>query len=122
MLCILEDFLPQLDHYVSEHEAHLDFTSLLSQKEGRDSNDSSAEREKPEARQQNAPTGSEVDEDYVRALEMYCLLKQRLLDIKHNWKTVVQEAFTGHGRHTGNLWCICVLLVLLQPQPKNAIS
>ena len=42
-----------------------------------------------------------IDEDYVHALEIYCLLRQRLVDIKHNWKTVVSRALWQHGRHTG---------------------
>ena len=36
---------------------------------------------------------SSVDEDYVVTLELYCLLKQCLLNIKHNWKAVVTVAF-----------------------------
>lgn len=36
-----------------------------------------------------------VDEDYVAALELYCLLKQYLLDIKHNWRTVVAVALAS---------------------------
>ena len=36
--------------------------------------------------------GSCVDEDYVGVLELYCLLKQCLLDIKHNWRAVMTVA------------------------------
>lgn len=49
-------------------------------------------------RQELAATG--VDEQYVRALEMYCLLKQRLSDVRHSWKAVVKEALADHGQHT----------------------
>ena len=42
-----------------------------------------------------------LNEEYVRTLEMYCLLKQRLLNIRHNWKEVVKEALFDHGKHTG---------------------
>ena len=38
-------------------------------------------------------TCSSVDEDYVVALELYCLLKQCLLDLKHNWRAVAAVAF-----------------------------
>lgn len=36
-----------------------------------------------------------VDEDYVAALELYCLLKQCSLDIKHNWRTVMAVALAS---------------------------
>lgn len=42
-----------------------------------------------------------VDEEYVHALELYCLLKQRLLDVRHNWSAVVKEALSDHGKYTG---------------------
>ena len=37
-----------------------------------------------------------VNEDYVSALELYCLLKQYLFDIQRNWRTVVSVAFASH--------------------------
>ena len=39
------------------------------------------------------------DEKYVEALEMYCLLKQRLFDVRHNWRIVVRKAFQDHGKY-----------------------
>ena len=36
-----------------------------------------------------------VDEDYVAALELYCLLKQCSLDIRHNWRAVMAVAFAS---------------------------
>lgn len=36
-----------------------------------------------------------VDEDYVAALELYCLLKQCSLDMKHNWRTVMAVALAS---------------------------
>ena len=41
---------------------------------------------------QREDRSSYVDEDYVSALEFYCLLKQYLLDIKHNWGNVMTVA------------------------------
>lgn len=35
-----------------------------------------------------------VDDNYVTALELYCLLKQCLLDMKHNWRAVMAVAFS----------------------------
>lgn len=45
------------------------------------------------------PVVSDLDEKYVEALEMYCLLKMRLLDVRHSWRTVVQKALCDHGKH-----------------------
>ena len=43
-----------------------------------------------------------VDEEYVHALEMYCLLKQRLFDVRHNWRMVLKKALSSdHGKYTG---------------------
>ena len=39
--------------------------------------------------------GKCMDEDYVAALELYCLLKQYALDIKHNWRTVMAVALAS---------------------------
>ena len=66
LLCILEGFLSELDDFFLKSE------SVAVKEEGRC-----------------------VDEDYVAALELYCLLKQCLLDIKHNWRTVVAVALAS---------------------------
>ena len=39
---------------------------------------------------------NDVNEKYVEALEMCCLLKQRLVDVRHNWRIVVQKALCDH--------------------------
>ncbi len=104
MLCILEDFLPQLDRFLLEQETKLDLQSFIPEArtnvEPEDVSDGEGRLE-PQGQQEHVDAGTSIDENYVRALEMYCLLKQRLLDIVHNWKTVVQEALPGHGKHTG---------------------
>ena len=65
MLCILEGFLNELNIFFLNYKSGPAKTCL-----------------------------NGIDEDYVSALELYCLLKQRLLDVKHNWRTVMTVSFS----------------------------
>lgn len=138
LLCILEDFLLQLDEFLMEQESNLDFTPDLEQeikgnwveigkagvetgKErvetggGEVFDDGEAVKSKEEGvktvgvtyggKEKEEPAAVGVDEKYVHALEMYCLLKQRLSDVRCSWRAVVKEALSDHGQHTGRyLW------------------
>ena len=66
LLCILEGFLGELNAFFLKHES-------------------------VEVKEE----GGCVDEDYVAALELYCLLKQCSLDIKHNWRAVMTVALAS---------------------------
>lgn len=144
LLCILEDFLPQLDEFFIEQESNLDFTPDIDTsmqeivggskhrgskgvlegveigKKGVETGKKEVETGKVERLEKGeeevfAEEGEEVkfkgrgvegslasvDEQYVHALEIYCLLKQRLLDMRHSWRLVIKEALLDHGQHTG---------------------
>ena len=126
LLLILEDFLPQLDEFFTEQESKLDgynfspeiddpVQSSITMEHKEKSQDTKngkvvggvevmAERvkkEEGEDKNKAKEHGPNIDEDYVHALEMYCLLKQRLLDVRHKWKNVVKEALSDHGKQAG---------------------
>ena len=60
LACILDDLLSTLDHTLCCHEAHA----------------------------HDAPPPPWDGEEYVRLLEVYCLLKARLLDVRLRWSAV----------------------------------
>ncbi len=135
LLCILRDFLPELDDFFSEREVHLsgiNFNPLVSPSEQVEiiltlqrsnhkfvhkacpvqGEETGASREGVknkgegctgvgDVEKDDDPSVTNIDERYVHALEMYCLLKQRFLDVKYNWKTVVKDALSDHGRMAG---------------------
>ena len=45
--------------------------------------------------------GEGVDGVYVEVLEVYCLLKQRLMDVRHSWRTITITTLTQHGKYAG---------------------
>lgn len=47
-----------------------------------------------------------VDGEYVELLEMYCLLRLRLLDVRHKWGNVTRVALSDHGKYAGV--CVCI--------------
>ena len=49
-----------------------------------------------------------VDGEYVELLETYCLLRLRLLDVRHNWGNVKRVALSDHGKYAGVCVCVCV--------------
>jgi hypothetical protein len=134
LLCVLEDFLPKLDQFFIEQESNLDFTPDVDTSvreavrdeerapEGRDKVTENTVKEEAETAKDEesdevftaegeevkskgeARSLSSVDEDYVSALEMYCLLKQRLSDVRHHWRLVLKEALSDHGQHTGSMY------------------
>ena len=132
LLCILRDFLPELDEFFSERESHLsginfepdinpsqqeeiifNLLSKLPDKAGavqekeivrtKKKNDEGGAGVGVEEEEEDGSSAANVDEDYVHVLEIYCLLKQRLLDVKYNWKTVVKDALSDHGRNVGKI-------------------
>ena len=81
LLCILDDFLEDLDAVFLKHEAH------SAQVEG--SNEGMRD----------------VDGEYVELLEMCCLLQLRLLDLRHNWSSMAKIALDDHKKYAG--MCVC---------------
>lgn len=73
-MCVLEDFLQELNQLFLKHESQ--------SKDG-----------------EGGESGVEVDEGYVGVLEVYCLLRQRLTDVRYNWQNVESVAFAHHGKH-----------------------
>ena len=43
----------------------------------------------------------DVDGCYVEVLEVYSLVRQRLLDVRHNWRSIVATVFKDHGKYAG---------------------
>lgn len=74
LLCVLEDFLVELDKLFVQNESIL------------------AVSRETTASFSGRISGGCVDADYVQALEVYCLLRQRLLDIQCSWRSVVTIA------------------------------
>ena len=117
--------MPQLDEFLLEQESHLDGRSItpdvqntLQEVGGGGSGEKGGDdpkratnmvRGKLKTDQEEATTKidkeessvTNVDEDYVHALEIYCLLKQRLLDVRRNWKMVLKEVLADYGKHAG---------------------
>ena len=61
-----------------------------------------------------------MDGQYVALLEMHCLLRQRLLDVQHNWRAIYSSVFCPLGKtagigHTPISLTILVAPSLLQP-------
>ena len=87
LLPLLEDFLPQLDSLFLKNE-------------------SQGSRE-PEGGSHELEGGSHEleggDEEYVEVLELYCLLRQRLLDVRYNWGGVAASALAEHGKYAGKV-------------------
>lgn len=112
LLCILEDFLPQLDRFLVEQESRLDLQNFITdnkstshKKDAGQQSNSSQEQVKPRVLDQRGnvdPGSSSVDEDFVKALEIYCLLKQRRLDLEYHWCNV-KDSLSDHGKYAGIL-------------------
>ena len=68
--------------------------------------DTSPAEGEPKLREPCAAEELGLDVEYVCALEMYCLLKQRLLDVKYSWRKVVQGSFADHEKHAGKQQCV----------------
>jgi len=132
VLSILEDFLPQLDAFFLDQEEVLqkcvascyqeppvelpcsqsdncNTNSIRADSVSQDSVNAKALREclsrasSEDLALEGGPARADVDEKYVSALEMSCLLRQRLLDVGHNWRGVVQKALCDHGRYKGKI-------------------
>ena len=128
LLCILEDFLPQLDSFFLRLESNLDVRSFapdvpavlrvwrneygnklhISEREARmTAEKTSAEKVWTGLREMVEGSVVEelyrevtnLDEEYVHTLELYCLLKQTLLDVRQNWREVAKRAFSDHSNH-----------------------
>ncbi len=111
LLLILEDFMPQLDaFFVSHEDLLLKCVSLCHQSEGDSSHTESdkyaeafrdflSTKAAAELADQPGLVREDVDEKYVEAMEMSCLVKQRLLDVCHSWNTVTQRALCDHDKY-----------------------
>lgn len=85
LACVLDDFLSTLDHVLCCHEARTHST----------------------ASSHDAPSGApplrDQGRDYMQLLEVYCLLKARLLDLRMRWKMVRESLprtrFPGFAEH-----------------------
>ncbi len=64
--------------------------------------------------------GKCVDENYVAALELYCLLKQCSLDIKHNWRAVVAVALAS-STYVKYASKSCTQSIVPYPNPYSSI-
>ena len=50
-------------------------------------------------------TPEAIDQQYITVLEVYCLLKQRMLDLKKSWRNVLRISFISHKEQYGNIMC-----------------
>ena len=91
LLCILDDFLEELDAIFLKHETR------------------STDPPQDEGRGKMSEGVRDVDGEYMELLEMYCLLRVRLLDVRHNWGNVTKVALRDHGKYAG----MCVEAVLI---------
>ncbi len=48
----------------------------------------------------HSSTAEMIDQHYVAALEVYCLLKQRMIDLKKSWRNVLKISFNSHREQT----------------------
>ena len=87
LLCILDDFLEELDAVFLKYEAH------------------SADSPQEKGSSRTSEGVRDVDGEYVELLEMCCLLQLRLLDLRHNWRNTAKIALDGHGKYAG--MCVC---------------
>ena len=126
VLSILDDFLPQLDAFFLNQEEVLQkcVESCYQQPPPVRSGNLGIDREDPmnqdsanskalreclvqvsseELALNGGPALAGVDERYVEALELSCLLRQRLMDVRHNWRSVVSKSLCDHGRYKGTI-------------------
>ena len=47
------------------------------------------------------PGPEDLDQEYVAALEVSCLLRQREVDIRRSWSNVVKTALAAHKEQAG---------------------
>ena len=89
LLCIIDDFLQELDQLFLEHEAQVE------EKGGNGGTETEGKVEN-------------VDGMFVRVLELRCLLHQRALDIRHFWHIISAELRMIHGK-TACASMLCLL-------------
>ena len=90
LLCILDDFLEELDAVFLNHET------------------CSTDPPQDEGCGKMSEGVNGVDGKYMELLELYCLLRVRLLDVRHDWGNVMKVALGDHGKYAG----VCVEAVL----------
>ncbi len=117
-LCVLEGFLQEVDSLLLERERGLlppgegggggggrgggggggggEGTAKL--EEGHEERRGSGEY-----RGERQDWGENMDDEYVKALEVYCLVRQCLLDVRHSWRSIVSVVFKQHGKYAGSL-------------------
>ena len=84
LLCVIDDFLEELDLFFADSE------SDSPKKEG----DGGINEDPPSSGSALPP----IEADYLRGLELYCLLKCRLLKMKHQWRSVVDQSVCSKWR------------------------
>ena len=108
LLCIIDDFLTPLDAFflVSEHGTNPSAATspatkdYVLQKKGGVA-ETGVGGGGPCTNESVKGNDKEAEEEgYLSGLEMYCLLKCRLLNMKHQWKLVLDQAMPEKGKGT----------------------
>lgn len=86
LLCVLDDFLDPLDSFCQAMEAQ----NTKTDDEPKET-DAAGTANKPEI----------VEEEYLQGLELYCLLKCRLLDVQYRWKLVGNQSLPHEWKGMG---------------------
>ena len=95
LLCILDDFLKPLDDFLYKYEKRKKRTNT--------SKDDSQTMNQEGTDQDGTREGDErykTDAFYLEGLELYCLLNCRLLNMKHLWRIVIDQALPNQWKGT----------------------
>ncbi len=104
VLSIVEGFLQEVDSLFLEHEQDLLHVSPESrERRGVGDEGGGEERDGGQEALEREGEDKNVDDEYVQALEVYCLVRQCLLDVRHSWRNVVSVVFKEHGKYAGLL-------------------